>query len=130
MVNGCSKPITCKIRCLSTIEETINLCKLIEKCGVKAIAIHGRFVHERPREPNHNDYIRAVAKELTIPVIANGGSNEVKTYEDLEKFRQDCGVTSVMLGRQAMWNASIFSKKGKENLDDVLKRFLQIVILF
>jgi len=43
LVNGCSKPITCKIRCLPTLEETLDLCKMIESCGVKAIAVHGKL---------------------------------------------------------------------------------------
>jgi tRNA-dihydrouridine synthase 2 len=79
LVNGCSKPITCKIRCLPTIEETIVLCKIIEKCGVAAIGVHGRFQHERSRNPNHDDFIAAVAKELTIPVIAK--------YQYIKRFR-------------------------------------------
>ena len=54
LVNGCKKPITCKIRCLHTIEETIDLCKLIESCGVRAIGIHGRFKEERSKSPNHD----------------------------------------------------------------------------
>lgn len=41
LVNGLSKPVTCKIRCLPTVQETLNLCKMIEKCGVKAIGVHG-----------------------------------------------------------------------------------------
>ena len=69
-MNGVSKPITCKIRCLPTLEATINFCKMIEKCGVKAIAVHGRFQEERSRNPNHNDFIREIANTLTIPVIA------------------------------------------------------------
>ena len=69
-MNGLSKPVTCKIRCLPSLQDTIDLCKKIEKCGVKAIGVHGRFQDERSRWPNHDDYIKAIAKELTIPVIA------------------------------------------------------------
>jgi tRNA-dihydrouridine synthase len=52
------------------MEETVNFCKLLERCGAKAITVHGRFQEERSRQPNHNDYIREVAKQLTIPIIA------------------------------------------------------------
>ncbi len=127
LVQNISKPITCKIRCLETVEKTIELVKMIEECGVKAIAVHGRFTHERSRQSNHNDFIREIAKAVKIPVIANGGSNEIKTYGDIEKFNQNCGVSSVMLARVAMWNCSIFRKEGSLPLDDVIKRFLQIV---
>lgn len=65
-----NKPITCKIRCLKSLEETIQLCKRIEATGVKAIAVHGRFQDTRSSQPPHPEYIRAVANELSIPVIA------------------------------------------------------------
>ena len=70
LVNEVKVPITCKVRCLNTLEETIEFCKMVQSCGVKAIAVHGRFQEERSRSPNHNDFIREVAKQLDIPVIA------------------------------------------------------------
>ncbi|RNA20300.1 tRNA-dihydrouridine(20) synthase [NAD(P)+]-like [Brachionus plicatilis] len=126
LVNGLSKPVTCKIRCLHSLEETINLCKLIESCGVRALAIHGRFQEERSRMPNHDDYIREIVKHIQIPIIANGGSNEIKCYEDIEKFRQSCNASSVMIARAGMWNCSVFRREGVLPIDDVVKRFLEI----
>lgn len=70
LVENVKVPVTCKIRILPTLEETVSLCKLIESCGVAAIAIHGRMKEERPNHANHNDVIREVARLLTIPVIA------------------------------------------------------------
>ena len=43
---------------------------MIESCGVAALAVHGRYTEERPRHANRNEYIRAVAEALSIPVIA------------------------------------------------------------
>ena len=43
---------------------------MIESCGVSALAVHGRYIEERPRHPNHNDYIKAIAETLRIPIIA------------------------------------------------------------
>ena len=51
---------------------------------------------QRPREPiNAYQYsiMQAVAKALQIPVIANGGSVEVKTYEEVLQFRVRHAVT-------------------------------------
>ncbi|KAG8143953.1 putative tRNA-dihydrouridine synthase protein [Naja naja] len=42
LVNGISKPVTCKIRILSSKEKTLRLVKRIEQAGVAAIAVHGR----------------------------------------------------------------------------------------
>ena len=35
-----------------------------------------------------------------------------------------------MLARCAMWNSSIFRKEGLIQLDDVIKRYLEIVLVF
>jgi tRNA-dihydrouridine synthase 2 len=63
-------PVTCKIRVLPSLDETVELCKMIESCGVAAIAIHGRTKYERQGHKNRNDFLRTVAEQLKIPVIA------------------------------------------------------------
>uniref|UniRef100_A0A672QHN5 Dihydrouridine synthase 2 n=1 Tax=Sinocyclocheilus grahami TaxID=75366 RepID=A0A672QHN5_SINGR len=126
LVNGISKPVTCKIRILST--DTVNLVKRIEKTGVAAIAVHGRMKEERPRHPVHCDYIQAVAESVSIPVIANGGSSDiVKTFEDIEKFRAAAGASSVMLARAAMWNPSIFRQQGALSVEEVMEDYIRYV---
>lgn len=98
---------------LHQLEETVSLVKRIEKTGVAAIAVHGRYdffcftlyLHgicklqkkrcvyncsvklflilrmkeERPRHAVHCDYIRAVAENVSIPVIAKSVSAQVCT---------------------------------------------------
>jgi tRNA-dihydrouridine synthase len=43
---------------------------MIESCGVSAITVHGRFTYERPRNPNHNDFIKQISESIKIPIIA------------------------------------------------------------
>jgi tRNA-dihydrouridine synthase 2 len=43
---------------------------MVESCGVKAIAVHGRSQNERPRHPMHPNFIKEVAKHIKIPIIA------------------------------------------------------------
>jgi len=50
--------------------ETVQLARLIESCGVSAIAVHGRTRDERPTHSNHDDVIAAVSAAVSIPVIA------------------------------------------------------------
>ncbi|KAH3774310.1 hypothetical protein DPMN_175689 [Dreissena polymorpha] len=50
--------------------------------------------------------------DLTIPDKANGGSLEILSYEDIAKFREATGSSSVMVARAAQWNTSIFRPKG------------------
>ena len=70
LVKNLSIPVTCKIRLLSTMDETLKLCKIIESCGVAAIAVHGRTKDQRPRHPNNNEALRLISKEISIPIIA------------------------------------------------------------
>lgn len=131
LVNGISKPVTCKIRILPTLEETVNLVKRIERTGVAAIAVHGRMKEERQRHPLHCDYIQAVAESVSIPVIANGGSLDlVKTFDDIEDFRVATGASSVMLARAAMWNPSIFRQQGTLSLEAVMEDYIKYAVRY
>ena len=67
-----------------------------------------REQHERPRHPVHKDIIRRVAEELSIPVICNGGSADIKNYQDMERYQEETGTDSVMVARAAQWNPSVF----------------------
>ncbi|XP_070686475.1 tRNA-dihydrouridine(20) synthase [NAD(P)+]-like [Pempheris klunzingeri] len=131
LVSGVTKPVTCKIRILPSLEETISLVRRIEQTGVAAVAVHGRFKDERPRHPVHCDYIQAVAQAVSIPVIANGGSLDlVKTNGDIEEFRRATGASSVMLARAAMWNASVFSNHGPLPVEKVMEDYLKYAIRY
>ncbi|XP_070387131.1 tRNA-dihydrouridine(20) synthase [NAD(P)+]-like [Dermacentor albipictus] len=121
-------PVTCKIRVLEKLEDTLALGKLIESTGVKAIGVHGRTKDERPQHANRNAVIKALAEHVNIPIIANGGSGEIACYEDIEHFRQATGAASVMLARQAESNCSIFRKEGKKPIDDVIQEYLAYAI--
>ncbi|XP_029908919.1 tRNA-dihydrouridine(20) synthase [NAD(P)+]-like [Myripristis murdjan] len=131
LVAGVSKPVTCKIRILPSLEETLSLVRRIEKTGVAAIAVHGRFKEERPRHPVHCDYIQAVAQAVSIPVIANGGSLDlVKSNGDIQEFRKAAGASSVMLARAAMWNPSVFSGQGLLPVERVMEEYLKYAIRY
>lgn len=128
LVKAVSIPVTCKIRCLPTIEETLDLAKIIEKTGVSALIVHGRTKEERPRHNNRNDFIRKIAETLSIPVIANGGSREMTEYANIQKFADNTGCTSVLIARAAEWNPSIFRKEGMLPLLDVVKEYVKLAI--
>ena len=44
-----TKAVTCKVRLLDTIPETVDLLRMIERTGVAAVGIHARRVPDRPR---------------------------------------------------------------------------------
>ncbi|XP_038628672.1 tRNA-dihydrouridine(20) synthase [NAD(P)+]-like isoform X2 [Tachyglossus aculeatus] len=131
LVKGICKPVTCKIRILPSLKDTLDLVKRIEKTGIAAIAIHGRKEEERPQHPVHCDVIKAIAEAISIPVIANGGSHDyIKEYSDIEAFRQATAASSVMVARAAMWNPSIFRKEGLQPLEKVMKEYIKYAVRF
>jgi tRNA-dihydrouridine synthase 2 len=131
LVNNIKKPITCKIRVLPSLEDTLELVKLIESTGVEAIAVHGRTKEERPQNPNRNNVIKAIAQTIKIPVIANGGSSHIDMNTDIEKFRLETCASSVMIARAAQKNCSIFLKQDfLLPIDDVIKEYLKFAIDF
>jgi len=124
-------PVTCKIRILPNLDETIKLVKMIESCGVAAIAVHGRTKEQRPHDENQVSFIRNIANSISIPVIANGGSSHIKHYSDIIKFKEESGASSVMIARAAMRNPSIFKSSGSmEQINDVIDSFLELAVRY
>lgn len=124
-------PITCKIRILPDLQRTLDLVKMIASCGVSAIAVHGRTKEQRSLEPCSDDVLKAISEVLSIPLIANGGSNDFKRYSDILKFREKTGASSVMIARSAMRNASIFrSDNSLEPIEEVIKQYLRLAVRY
>lgn len=128
LTQNMSCSVTCKIRVLPDLDKTLDLVKTIESTGVNALAVHGRIMSERPQHKNRNYAIKAISEAISIPVIANGGSGEFQTYEEIKKFQQETGAASVMIARQAEWNCSIFRKEGKLPLDTVIEKYIRYAV--
>ncbi|XP_021740019.1 tRNA-dihydrouridine(20) synthase [NAD(P)+]-like [Chenopodium quinoa] len=120
-------PVTCKIRLLKISHYTVELARQIEKTGVSALAVHGRKVPDRPRDPAKWNEIADVVAALSIPVIANG---DVFDYEDIQHIKNATGASSIMVARGALWNASVFSPKGKLPWEEVKKEYVRKSILW
>ncbi|XP_067640494.1 tRNA-dihydrouridine(20) synthase [NAD(P)+]-like isoform X2 [Eurosta solidaginis] len=123
-----SIPVTCKIRILPDINDTIRLVQRFASTGIAAIAVHARTRDERPQHAPHPDFIREITKAISIPVIANGGSKEFQKYEDLLSFRSKCDASSVMVARAAQLNVSIFRKDGMLPMDDIIVKYLKLSV--
>ncbi|OQV21134.1 tRNA-dihydrouridine(20) synthase [NAD(P)+]-like [Hypsibius exemplaris] len=120
-----SKSLTCKIRLLPNVEDTVALVKRIAATGVDAIAVHGRTKDERPRHKNRLDVIAMLAKAVDIPVIANGSSADVHSFEDMEKFLLASGASSVMIARSVQRNPSLFRREGKLPKEQIILDYLK-----
>ena len=80
--------MTCKIRIFEDREKTLNLVRMIEATGIKALAVHCRYRDERPREPGHWDRFQEIVEAVKIPVIANG---DVMEYGDIARVQKLSG---------------------------------------
>jgi tRNA-dihydrouridine synthase 2 len=121
LVRNIDKPVTCKIRLLEKLEDTIDLVKSIEMMGVKAIAVHGRYIPQRPRQPAYMSLIKHLSDVVSIPMIANG---DVYKYEDVETTKEVTGCDSVMIARGALVNCSIFSPDNPRPQKEVAMQYL------
>ncbi|XP_050099105.1 tRNA-dihydrouridine(20) synthase [NAD(P)+]-like [Anopheles aquasalis] len=130
LVQTVSIPVTCKIRLMPDVDDTIKLARELQSTGISAIGVHGRTKTERPRDPVNEAAIARVAEALDIPVIANGGSQSITRHCDMLKFARQCGTRSVMVARAAEWNVSVFRPDGPLPLDDVIRRYLTLSVRY
>lgn len=131
LVAASSVPVSCKIRVLDKLEDTLALAQLVEKCGVAAVGVHGRRKDERRGDRNRVEEIREVTRAISIPVIANGASGSIKEHVDIENFRLETNASSVMVARKALTNPSIFRKADTlATLEEEITNFLKLACEF
>jgi len=111
MVKGLDIPITAKVRRLATEEETLELVRMIESCGVQMLTIHGRRVEENKLFTGPADWeiIRKVVGALSIPVVANGG---ISSHADALRCLEETGAAGVMSSEGLLENPRLFSESG------------------
>ncbi len=100
-------PVTLKIRTGWDREHrnALNILKIAENAGVKALAMHGRTRACGYTGEAEYDTIRAVKAQARIPVIANG---DITTPEKARYVLDYTGADAVMIGRAAQGRPWIF----------------------
>lgn len=109
MSKRCKKPVTVKIR-KGFDDNNINaveLAKIAEANGAKAIAVHGRTREEYYHGQADWDIIRQVKEAVKIPVIGNG---DIKSPQDAKAIIQQTGCDGIMIARAARGNPWIFKR--------------------
>ena len=109
MVKAIDKPVTVKIR-RGFDDDHINaveIAKIIEDCGVAAVAVHGRTREQYYSGKADWDIIRQVKEAVQIPVIGNG---DVTSPETAIALMEQTGCDGVMIGRAVRGNPWLFSE--------------------
>lgn len=61
-------------------------------------------------------------------IFCSGGSREIENYNDILKFKSECGASSVMIARTAEGNCSIFRRGGLLDLENVIVDYLKYAV--
>jgi len=96
-------PVTVKIRS-GWDKDNINaveVAKIIEKAGAKAIAVHARTRSQGYSGTADWNIIKQVKENVTIPVIGNG---DIKSCYDAKKMLDETNCDAVMIGRGVLGN--------------------------
>ena len=106
VVKAVSVPVTVKIRSGwdSNSINALEIAKICEKAGAKAITIHARTRAQGYSGKADWNIIKEVKQNVNIPVIGNG---DVKTPLDAKKMLDITGCDAIMIGRAALGNPFI-----------------------
>ena len=108
VVKAVKCPVTVKIRS-GWDKKSINcveVAKICEKAGAKAICIHPRTRSEG--YSGHSDWslIKKIKEAVNIPVIGNG---DIKTVYDAKQMLDETGCDLIMIGRGVLGNPWLVS---------------------
>lgn len=109
VVSAVDVPVTLKIRTGwdENHKNCIEIAQIAQDCGIKAVTIHGRTRACLFNGTAEYESIKAVKKNVTIPVIANG---DIKTPEQAKEVFQYTQADAIMLGRAAQGRPWIFEE--------------------
>jgi tRNA-dihydrouridine synthase B len=116
LTKSISIPITGKIR-LGWDEDSqnyIEIAKIIEGSGGKAIAVHGRTRMQTYIQPARWEAIREVKQAVNIPIIGNG---DIRSPADIDRMIAETGCDAVMIGRGAIGNPWLLQRKDKSSIN-------------
>lgn len=109
VVEASSKPVTAKIR-LGWNHQEINcveIAKLLEKAGVKLIALHCRTRSDFYDGVAQYEYARLVKEAINIPFIVNGDIDSPEKAKEVLEYTKADGV---MIGRAALGNPYLIER--------------------
>ena len=100
-------PVTLKIRTgPNPLQRNgVDIARMAEAEGIAALAVHGRTRSDRFKGEAEYDTIRAICREVSIPVFANG---DIRSPRKAAEVLAYTGADGLMIGRAAQGNPWIF----------------------
>eukprot|EP00904_Undaria_pinnatifida_P005991 jgi/Undpi1/2521/HiC_scaffold_13.g05900.m1 len=132
LTRSLSVPVTCKVRLLDSVDDTIVMCKMLVAAGARIITVHGRTKEQKGRAVASCDWeaIRRIKEALPVPVFSNGG---ISSLEDLDRCLHETGCDGVMsseavLERPGLFSDNISSVSGQRvSQDELVLEYLALV---
>jgi tRNA-dihydrouridine synthase B len=108
-VRSTARPVLAKIRSGWEVgsENAVEIARLLEQCGVAAIAVHGRTRAQMFAGRADWGVIAAVKRAVVVPVIGNG---DIWSGPDARRMVAETGCDLVMAGRGALGNPWLFAE--------------------
>jgi len=108
-VTASPRPVLAKIRSGWEVgsENALDVAKLLEQCGIAAIAVHGRTRSQMFSGKADWEIISKIKGAVKIPVIGNG---DVASGADAKRMIEQTGCDLVMVGRAALGNPFLFAE--------------------
>lgn len=96
-------PVSAKLRLCQNTPSTPELAARLEAAGASWLTLHARHVSSRRRRQGAADLsqVRVLKEHVQIPVVSNGN---VRTWEDMQRNREDTGADGVMVGETLLAN--------------------------
>lgn len=111
-------PVTCKIRCLPTEAQTLDLALAIQEAGASLLTVHGRCKEHNKQRVGSANYaiIKKIKETLQIPVVANGG---ISTFADVEECLEMTGADGVMSSESILEYPALFDGDKIHDMDEL-----------
>lgn len=107
-------PVTAKIRLgWQDCWNGLQLAKIIEIFGGSLVAVHARSKEQGHQGAPDLEALAGINRALEIPVIGNGG---IKTVADIQTMLDQTKCDGVMIGRGAIKNPWLFSRKKRSEI--------------
>lgn len=105
IVSSVNIPVSAKIRLGWDCDNSIEVSKILEECGISFLTVHSRRAMDGCGRKADWSVFSRIKKNVSIPIVANG---DIVSPEDAAYLLKEIGVDAVMVGRGAIGNPWIF----------------------